>query len=254
MDLHTSAVAQRQSRTQLDGRGGSPPVEATRLISRLPDREVARLMPLLQRVELAPRQVLHYRNLPLEHVYFIERGLISVMAKVSDRDWVEAWLVGSEGTTGVPVMLGDAQPPLRRVVQIGGTALRMPVAAFRSLLERSEPFRHMLLRYTQVVLLQSSQCGVCNAQHSMRQRLARWLLLARDGLQAVRIAVPHQALARLMGVRRATISECLKDIEARGAIRTGRRLIEVAEPDTLERCACDCYRIIRRERQRLLGL
>jgi CRP-like cAMP-binding protein len=229
------------------------PVGRSRFLGQLPERDVKRLMPLLRRVEIVPRQVLHDRNLPVEHVYFLESGLVSVMAKVSGRDWVEAWPFGSEGTTSLPVMLGDAQPPLRRVVQIGGTALRVSAAAFREFLGTSEPLRNMLMQYAQLILLQSCQLGACNGQHSVRQRLGRWLLLARDSLEAARIAMSHQALARLMGVRRATISECLGEMEARGAVRTGRRLIEITDAAALESMSCDCYRAIRRERQRLLG-
>jgi CRP-like cAMP-binding protein len=236
--------------------GGSAyriPAGRSRFLGQLPEPDVKRLMPLVRRVEIMPRQVLHDRNLPVEYVYFLESGLVSVMAKVSGRDWVEAWLFGSEGTTSLPVMLGDAQPPLRRVVQIGGTALRVSAAAFREFLGTSEPFRDMLMKYMQLILLQSCQLGACNGQHSVKQRLGRWLLLARDSLEAARIAMSHQALARLMGVRRATISECLGEMEARGAVRTGRRLIEITDAAALESLSCDCYRVVRRERQRLLG-
>lgn len=225
-----------------------------RLLGRLPERELARLLPLFQRVEIAPRQILHHRSLPAEYVYFIERGLISVMAKISDRDWVEAWLIGAEGTTGVPVMLGDDHPLHRRIVQVGGTALRISSSAFCHLLEQCEPLRQILLRYVHLVLLQSAQSGACNAQHSAKQRLARWLLVARDGLDSGRIAVPQQALAQLIGVRRATIADCLNDLEARRAIRTARRLIEITDAELLESLSCDCHRIIKRERQRLLGM
>ena len=124
---------------------------------------------------------------------------------------------------------------------------------FRHLLQFSEPLREFLLKYAQLVLLQTSQSGACNAQHSVKQRLARWLLLACDGLGSTLVPVPQQMLGRLIGVRRATISACLNDIEARAAIRTARRLIEITDAEALELLSCDCYRIIKRERQRLLG-
>ncbi|MGH6671715.1 MAG: Crp/Fnr family transcriptional regulator [Rhizomicrobium sp.] len=251
MEIETVA-GQQQART--NGGPGLYRGTESRFLALLPERELGRLIAMCQRIELAPRQILHHRNLPVEYVYFVENGLVSVMAKVGDNDWVEAWLVGSEGTTSVPVLLGDSQTPLRRVVQIGGTALRIPTSAFHHVLDQSEPVRQLLFKYTQLVLLQSSQFGACNAQHSVRERLARWLLVARDGLESALIAMPHQALARLIGVRRATISECLNGFEARGAIRTSRRLVEIADSAKLEALSCDCYRIFKRERRRLLGL
>jgi CRP-like cAMP-binding protein len=224
-----------------------------RLLTLLPAEELARLMPLFQRVEIAQRQVLHHWNLPMEYVYFIENGLISVVAKINDQEWMEVWLIGSDGMTGIPVLLGDTHPPHRRVVQIAGSALRVSTTTFRSLLQMSEPLQKILRKYLQIVLLQTSQSGACNAQHSVEQRLARWLLLACDAMGSRRLPVPQQMLGRLIGVRRATISDCLRDIEGRNAIRTTRCLIEIVDAEALEALSCDCYHIIKRERRRLLG-
>jgi CRP-like cAMP-binding protein len=224
-----------------------------KLLARLPDTELARFLPHFERVEIAARQVLHHRNLPMDYVHFVEAGLISVMAKMSEQSWVEVWLIGSDGTTGIAVALGDHHPQHRRVVQIGGSALRIATPALRRLLSDSKPLRDVLLKYVQIVLLQASQSGACNAQHAVRQRLARWLLLARDSVGSSRLPLPQQVLGRLIGVRRATISDCLRDIEASGAVRTTRRLVEITDADALEALACDCYRTIKRERQRLLG-
>jgi CRP-like cAMP-binding protein len=226
---------------------------SNRLLSRLPDREMVRLLPLFERVVIAERQVVHHWNMPMEDVYFLERGLISVMAKINDQDWAEVWLIGSDGTTGIPIVLGETHPPHRRVVQIGGRALRISAVSFRHLLQMSEPFRELLFKYVQIVLLQTSQSGACNAQHSVKKRLARWLLLACDALGSRHVPLPQEMLGRLIGVRRATISDCLNDIEGCGAIRLSRRLIEITDSEALESLSCDCYRIIKRERQRLLG-
>ena len=228
-------------------------VTGNRLLGRLPEKEMVRLMPLFERIELTPRQILHHRNLPMEHIYFVECGLVSVMAKTSHREWVEVWLIGSDGMTGIPIVLGDTHPAHRRVVQIGGSALRISTQVFRHLLQVSEPLRGIVLNYVDVVLLQTSQSGACNAQHTVKQRLARWLLLARDVLGSSRMPVPHEMLGRLIGVRRATITDCLNEFEACAAVRTARRLIEITDAQLLESLSCDCYHIIKHERLRLLG-
>lgn len=239
--------------TQLTATGPCVATCSNRLLTLLPEEELERLRPFFQRVEMAQRQVLHHWNLPMEYVYFIESGLVSVVAKLSDQDWVEVWLIGSDGTTGIPILLGDNHPPHRRVVQIAGSALRVSTTTFRNLLQISEPLQEILRKYLQVVLLQTSQSGACNAQHSVEQRLARWLLLACDAMGSRRLPVPQQMLGRLIGVRRATISNCLGDIEGRNAIRTARCLIEIVDAEALEALSCDCYHIIKRERRRLLG-
>src|SRR4051794_24820573 len=87
-----------------------------RLLRRLPADELSALLPLMRPVEISARQVLHHWNLPMEHVYFIESGLVSVSAKIGGDRSVEAWLIGSEGMTGISVLLEDADnPPHRRV-------------------------------------------------------------------------------------------------------------------------------------------
>lgn len=229
--------------------------EATtnRLLNRLPNSELDRLLPLFDRVHIAPKQVLHHRYLPMEHVYFIESGLISVLAKLGDQQWVEVWLAGSDGTTAVPVILGDDHSPHRRVVQVGGSALRIATPTFHKLMQNNKALREIALKSAHLALLQTSQSGACNAQHHVMQRLARWLLLARDALDSGRIPLPQQVLGRLIGVRRATISDCLNEMEQRKLVYSSRCLVEIADAEALEGMACDCYRIIKKERERLIG-
>jgi CRP-like cAMP-binding protein len=247
-DRATDAVA-RASRTV------SATTETTRnrLLRSVPAAELDRVLSLCEQVEIRPRQILHHWNLPMREVYFVERGLISVSVKVSRERSVEGWLIGSEGMTGLPVLLGDAEnPPHRRVVQVGGTALRMSAGDFSAAVQELEGFRRVVHRYVQFVLSECSQWGACNAHHSLRQRTARWLLGACDGLQAERLPITHQLLARLLGVRRASVSECLAALEASGAIRNTRSLVEIADPEALQAAACDCHRIVRREYRQLL--
>jgi CRP-like cAMP-binding protein len=230
------------------------PTDATRnrLLRSLPAAELRRVLALCERVEIRPRQILHHWNLPMQDVYFVEQGLISVSVKVSRERSVEGWLIGSEGMTGIPVLLGNADnPPHRRVVQVGGSALRMSARELASALQELESFRQTLHRYVQFVLCECSQWGACNAHHSLRQRTARWLLGACDGLQSERLPITHQLLARLLGVRRASVSECLAALEAAGAIRNTRSLVEIADAEALQAIACDCHRVVRREYRQL---
>lgn len=224
-----------------------------RLLRSLPAAELASVLTLCERVELRPRQILHHWNLPMREVYFVEHGLISVSVKVSRERSVEGWLIGAEGMTGIPILLGDADnPPHRRVVQVGGSALRMSARDLAAAVQELEALRNTLHRYVQFVLCECAQWGACNAHHSLRQRTARWLLGARDGLQDERLPITHQLLARLLGVRRASVSECLAALEAAGAIRNTRSLVEITDADALQETACDCHRIVRREYRQLL--
>ena len=87
-----------------------PRAAQNRLLRCIPDGELTLLRSIATEVELKPRQVLHHWRLPMDHVYFVERGLISVSAKVEANRFVEAWLVGSEGMIGAPCVLAPEDP------------------------------------------------------------------------------------------------------------------------------------------------
>ncbi|WP_414474501.1 Crp/Fnr family transcriptional regulator [Microvirga sp. M2] len=224
-----------------------------RLLQALSPGDLQMLWPRLTRVELKPRQILHHSGTPMETIYFIENGLVAVSAKASPGKWVEVWLIGSEGMTGLPVLLADTEcPPFRRVVQVGGSAYRISRVDFQSVIETIPSWRTSLLRYTQFVLLQTSQSAICEAHHSLKQRLCRWLLVAQDALDGEDIPLTHQMLARLLGVRRASITECLRALGDEGALDNTRALIRVDDQERLESLACDCHALIRSEYRRLV--
>ncbi len=228
---------------------------SNRLLRLAPPNEVARIFSVAEKVQLKPRQVIHHWRLPMDYIYFVESGLISVSAKVDEERFVEAWLIGSEGMVGAPCLLApeDRSPPHRRVVQVGGTALRIPTDIFLGGLDDVPVLRGLILRYINVVLLQTSQAGACNALHSVKQRLARWLLLAEGSLQSAELPLTHAVLAQLLGVRRASVSECLEALEQQGSLANTRAAIRITDRASLERTACSCLRRIQREYERQIG-
>lgn len=188
----------------------------------------------------------------MERVYFIESSLISVSGPTGQGKMVEAWLIGSEGMSGIPIVLQDEDPPLQRMVQIGGDAFEIGRQELTAAMEASPGIRRILLRYVQFVLLQTVQTGICNANHDVEQRLSRWLLLARDALGQDRVPLTHRALARTLGVRRASVTNCLGLLEKRGAIGVSRGVVTASDPRALNEIACDCTRFIKREYDRLI--
>lgn len=223
-----------------------------KLLGAMPGNELAALLQNAEKVAIRPRQVLHHWRLPMDYVYFIERGLVSVSARVDDDDFVEAWLVGSEGLVGSPLVLVDeGQPtPHRRIVQIGGEAVRVSARDFVTVLPTLPFTRRLLQRYVQSVLFQTSQFGACNAAHTVRERLVRWLLVARDSIESDDLPITHEVLSQLLGVRRATVTQVLEALYREGLIRTARGLITVVDAAALQEVSCACYGLVRREYQR----
>ena len=232
-----------------------PRASQNRLLRCIPDREFTLLRSIAAEVELKPRQVLHHWRLPMDQVYFVERGLVSVSAKVEANRFVEAWLVGSEGMIGAPCVLApeDPTPPHRRIVQVAGTALRIPAQTFVAALDDLTVLRSVILRYINLVLFQTSQIGACNALHSVKQRLGRWLLVAATAMDSDDLPITHAVLAQLLGIRRASVSECLESFEQAGIIRNTRAAIRLTNRSGLQHVACSCSGLIQREYDRQIG-
>lgn len=223
------------------------------LLRLIPDDELFRVLDVCERVRLAPRQVLHHYMLPMEHVYFVERGLVSVAARVGREKFVEVWLIGSEGLVGAPVVLAARAAPLhRRTVQVTGEALRIKTSEFCELLETLPHLRSVVERYLAVVLAQTSQSGACNSYHSLKQRLARWLLIAQSATKEDEMPLTHGVLAELLGVRRASVTEGLEVLQKNGTITTRRGSVKIEDATKLSKLSCECFKLIEREYRRHL--
>lgn len=216
-----------------------------RLLAALPPEERQLLQPQLDPVALRSRQVLHFKRVPIEQVYFVEEGLVSVLADTGGTEVTEVWLIGREGLVGLPVILGGIATPHRRVVQVKGHAFRIAAQDLRRAMEERLLLRRLLLRYAQAVLIQASQAGACANRHTLHQRLARWLLSAQYRLGRDSLPLTHALLARLVGARRASITVALGALETAEITGQRRGEITILDRDRLEQAACNCHHIIR---------
>ena len=107
--------------------------------------------------------------------------------------------------------------------------------------------------YVGSVFVQTVQSGACNSAHQLKQRLARWLLLARDALQSDDVPLTHQVLSQLLGVRRAGVTDCLVLLRKEGLIEMKRAHILIRDAPRLAQISCPCWRLIKREYERQLG-
>ena len=211
----------------------------------------------LTRVELELKQVLFDVDRPIEHVYFPEAAVVSILSVMSDGSAVETATVGHEGMVGLPVFLGTDQMSAQAFCQIPGPALRAERDAFSRVLESSPPLVLALQRYTQALFTFLAQNSACNRLHTMSQRCARWLLHTHDrvGAESGRDEFPltHQFLSQMLGVRRATVTEAMRALHTTGAVSYVRGRVVVRDRAALESAACECYAVIVREFDRLLG-
>lgn len=218
------------------------------LLRALPPRDFERLLPLLHRVTLTPRRVLQHAGVPIENIYFIEDGLVSVLASADERTTVEVGLIGREGAAGTVAILGVTVSPLRYFVQIGGSALKLKVSDLARVMQDIPQLRTTLHNALHAALMQSAQSAACSLSHTLSQRLARWLLAAQDRSDRDTIPITQDLLARSLGVRRASVSEAFKPLERAGAFAKSRGLVKILDRTRLEQMACRCYRVVREPR------
>ena len=204
------------------------------LLQSMPAQQFEQIAHLMEPVTLAPRRTLQHANVPIKHVYFVEEGLVSVLASTDTRNAVEVWLVGREGVVGSAAVLGLDSTPLRYLVQIGGSALRIGVDDLRQAMADQPHLRALLLDDLHTALLRSSQSTACSLSHSFRQRLACWLLTAQDRSDRDEFRITQELLTRILGVRRATVSETIKSLEGRGILARMRGLIKIRDRDRLQ--------------------
>jgi len=235
------------------GTDGPPPVARNRLLTALPPDSLARLWPLLQPVDLPFRQTLHEPNALIANVFFPETGWVSLVATLEDGDGAEVGLVGYEGMVGLPVLLGDDRDDLESMVQNAGTALSLDADAFREVFEDDPALRRLLLRYALVHHGQVARTAACNGRHHIEQRLARWLLMAHDRSGTDTFPMTHELLSMMLGVRRAGITVAAGALQKAGMIQYERGTMTVTDRPGLENAVCECYGIVRRAYDRLLG-
>jgi CRP-like cAMP-binding protein len=198
------------------------------------------LQPRLERVSLSAGEVLIRPRSTTTHVYFPITALVSVSAHGAWGKAVEVALVGRDGIAGVGVMLGMAESPgLESVVHVEGSAWRVAVSELAPLLEERPGLRATLLQVVHKFLAQVSDSAVSIGSGTIEQRLARRLLMTSLKLGSDRLALTHEALARLMAVRRSGITVALHALEAQRIIRSRRNLVEILDYDGLARAAGD---------------
>jgi CRP-like cAMP-binding protein len=221
----------------------APPPRGNKLLSVLPPAEMARLHPLLTRVRWVNGQGLHEAGERIEQVFFVEQGFASMVAQADDGgDGVEVGLIGREGMVGYPVLLSpQAAAYNRAMVQTPGGALRMSALALRANLDALPVLRRLLSDALQVFMAQVAQTAACNSQHSLLQRLARWLLLAHDQVDGDELALTQDFLATTLGVRRSGVTNAIGLLQAAAVVNQRRGRVTICDRPGLEAAACGCY-------------
>ena len=232
---------------------GAPGYLENRLLNALPAAEAEKLTALCEALDMEPRHPVFEADQPSQYVYFPLSGVISVHTRMRDGMAVEIAAIGREGMIGLEIFLGGGQTHASAFCQVAGRALRIDGASFQRVVQESASLRGLLLRYTQAMLEQVSQSAACNRVHTIEERCARWLLMTHDRMGGTGFVLTQEFLAEMLGVRRPSVSVAASILQRAGFIRYSRGHVEVVDRVGLESAACECYGVIAREYERLIG-
>jgi CRP-like cAMP-binding protein len=203
-----------------------------RLLASLSSGDYALLKPDLESVALAARQILEAPNTPITHSYFIESGLASIVARNSHKR-LEVGLIGCEGMTGLPIVLGSDRSPHETFIQVAGEGKRIAADKLRAAMQKSRSLERAFLKCAHEFMNQTATTALSNGTASLEERLARWLLMANDRLEGNEIPLTHEFLSLMLGVRRAGVTVALNYLEQRGIIQLARGDIIILDREGL---------------------
>jgi CRP-like cAMP-binding protein len=216
-----------------------------RLLLALPSRNLKRLMPELENISCHPAQVLMNVDSALDYIFFPDSGVVSVVAVYADGSIIEMATVGREGFTDVQAVFGARRSSIQLLVQIPGTATKMSRATFMRAMQSMPSFRTLMDAYVQAFLEQVMVSVACNGAHSLKQRLARWLLMMRDRTDSDVLPITQSLLAEMLGVQRPSITNAVREFERAGLIEGGRRQVTILDRRGLMQASCECYQLVR---------
>ena len=225
----------------------------SQLLGALPLEDLTRLVPGLEQIALSLGDVLYEPGGPLDYIYFLTSCIVSLVYTMETGATAEMGMVGNEGVVGIALFMGGRTMLHRAIVQVAGNAIRMRAKTLLEEFRRGGPLQESLLRYTQALISQICQTAVCNRLHSVEQRLCRWILLCHDRLKSNELLMTQEFISNMLGGRRQSVTVAAGRLQDAGLIHYCRGHIEILDRSGLEAAACECYRAVRTEYDRLLA-
>ena len=188
----------------------------------------------------------------VDAIYFPDDCVISLMTLMESGAAIESAAIGREGALGLMAAVSPRQSLTRALVQVPGRARRITAAHLHRAWEQSAQIRDLIDRHNEALFAHAIHSVACNALHSVEARFCRWLLSCDDRIDSSTVALTQEFLADMLGVQRTTVTVVARALQAGGLIRYRRGVVDILDRAGLEAIACECYRAVRRNYQRLL--
>ena len=226
--------------------------EDNHLLASLPTADFERVFPHLELVTLELGQVMAESGQKISHAYFPTTAIISMMYTMENGDSAEIAVVGRNGVVGISLFLAGGKTSSSTVVQNAGLAYRLSSSHLAAEFDMHAAMMRILLRYTQALVAQMTQTAVCNLHHRLEQQLCRWLLARVDLVSSDSLTATHELIGNMLGVRREGVTGEASKLQTAGLIQYKRGRVKVIDRAGLERLACECFRLVKEEYERLL--
>ncbi len=223
-----------------------------RILAALPALDFERMLPDLEYFPLPLGLTMSESGDHVNFLHFPTSGIVSLIYDLENGASSEIALVGNEGMVGISIFMGGESMPSSTVVQSAGGAYRLSRKIMKKEFAQGGKLQHLALLYTQALISQTSQTAVCNQHHSLDQQLCRWLLMSVDRLHENKLIITQELIAKLLGVRRESITEAAGKLQKEGVIEYSRGLITILDRPKLEMKVCECYEVVKQEFNRLL--
>jgi CRP-like cAMP-binding protein len=214
-----------------------------KVLAALSPEDFALVEPHLEPVSLDLRQMLEPANKPIKHSYFLNHGLASVIAIGKNGNRLEVGIIGREGMTGLPVVIGNDRSPNETFIQVQGDGSRINAEELRRAIRESRSLHNVLLKFVHAFMILTAHTALSNGTATVEERLARWLLMAQDRLGGDEVPLTHEFLSLMLGARREGVTVALNALKRRGFIRLMRGCIQIADRRGLSRAANGSYGI-----------
>ena len=180
-------------------------------------------------------------NKSISHSYFIEYGLASIVA-ANGHKRLEVGLIGCEGMTGIPIVLGNDRSPNETFMQVPGNGIRITADKTScARLSHKRSIERAFLGFAHAFMNQTARTALSNGTATLEERLARWLLMANDRLRGNEVPLTHEFLSLMLGVRRSGVTVALNYLEQRGLIGLSRKQIVITDREGLKAAANGTY-------------
>jgi CRP-like cAMP-binding protein len=209
--------------------------------------EFSQVLLKLEFVRLTLHQVLYEAGETIKSGYFVNAGVISVLAVQPDGKSVEVGLIGNEGFIGLPLLVGYRSSPTKLITQGDGTAYRCSAESLRQLTRQFPRLEQELHRFGHRLAMQTTQIAACNRLHDVEERLARWILMSHDRILLDNLPLTQEFLAQMLGSRRASVTIAAGILQKAGLISYTRGSVKILNRKKLEEAACDCYDIVQQQ-------